>query len=116
MELISRKGYRVRISHCQLPGNDCWSLKINILFKTGSGIQNLQIPYSMTFDSQEEARRHVFSYGGKIMDQETKILSAVKRLSGDEAGSPKKAAEETPSARREAAAQEPASPVLPSAC
>jgi hypothetical protein len=64
MELISRKGYRVRISHCQLPGNDCWSLKINILFKTGSGIQNLQIPYSMTFDSQEEARRHVFSYGG----------------------------------------------------
>ncbi|MDH3472980.1 MAG: hypothetical protein OEM59_04750 [Rhodospirillales bacterium] len=116
MELISRKGYRVRISHCQLPDNDSWTLKINILVKTGAGIQNLKIPYSMTFDSKEEARRHVFAYGRKIMDQESKILSAMKLLFGDEAGLPKKAADEPLSVTRETAEQEPARRVLPRAC
>ncbi len=104
MELISRKGYRVCISHCQLPDKDSWTLKINVRIKTGSGIQNLPIPYSMSFDSKEEARRQVFTYGAKIMDEEHKVLSAAKLLFGDEVGSPKKTAEETPSARREAAA------------
>jgi hypothetical protein len=53
----------------------------------------------MSFDSKEEARRHVFTYGAKIMDQEHKVLSAAKLLFGDEVGSSKKAAEETPSVK-----------------
>ncbi len=115
MELISPKGYRVCISHCQLPDKDSWTLKIDIRIMTGSGIQNFRIPYSMSFDSKEEARRQVFTYGAKIMDEEHKVLSAAKLLFGDEVGSPKKAAEETPSVKRETAEQEPPPPVLRSA-
>lgn len=70
MDTISYKGYQIHAAPCQLADSGQWTIDIHISVERGGETKWRKFSAGNTFVTKDEATRHCFNYGKRIIEGE----------------------------------------------